>query len=77
MNMGEGWQSSIGHQATAELLTELLATMIYVNRAVTQQQVGQIALVFKLNGRPLEGRIFTVQELTDFGYLFQILERFE
>jgi hypothetical protein len=77
MNMGEGWQSSIGHQATAEILSDLLAMMVPVNRVATQQQVGQVALVFKLNGRPPEGKIFTRQEVEEFGYFFQILERFE
>jgi hypothetical protein len=77
MNMGLGWVSSIGHQAAADILTDLLAMPISVNRIATQQQVGQVALVFKLNGRPPEGKIFTRQEVEEFGYFFQILERFE
>lgn len=77
-NMGEGWLSYIGHQATAEILTDLLGMgVIPVNRVAGRQQVGQVALVFKLNGRPPEGMVFTKDEIEDFGYFFQILERFE
>lgn len=69
--------SAIGHQSTAEIMTTLLGTEIPVNRQMFTQEVGQAALVFKLNGRPPEGKILTVEEIEEIGYKFQILKRME
>ena len=69
--------SAIGHQSTAEIMTTLLGTEIPVNRQMFTQEVGQAALVFKLNGRPPEGKILTVEEIEEIGYKFQILKRLE
>ena len=69
--------SAIGHQSTAEVMTTLLGTEIPVNRQMFTQEVGQAALVFKLNGRPPEGKILTVEEIEEIGYKFQILKRME
>lgn len=67
--------SAVGHQSTAEVMTTLLKTEIPVNRQVFQQQPGQDALVFKLNGRPQEGKILTAEEIEEMGYKFQLLKR--
>ena len=67
--------SAIGHQSTAEIMSSLLEVEIPVNRQVFQQQVEQKALVFKLNGRPEEGEVLTVDDIENIGYKFQILER--
>ncbi|QIB54784.1 DUF1874 domain-containing protein [Blautia producta] len=69
--------SAIGHQSTAEIMTTLLGTEIPVNRQMFTQEVGQAALVFKLNGRPPEGKILTVEEIEEIGYKFQVLLRLE
>lgn len=69
--------SAIGHQSTAEIMTTLLGTEIQVNRQMFTQEVGQAALVFKLNGRPPEGKILTVEEIEEIGYKFQVLKRLE
>ncbi len=69
--------SAIGHQSTAEIMTTLLGTEIPVNRQMFTQEVGQAALVFKLNGRPPEGKILTVEEIEEIGYKFQVLKRLE
>ena len=69
--------SAIGHQSTAEIMTTLLGTEIPVNRQMLTQEVGQAALVFKLNGRPPEGKILTVEEIEEIGYKFQVLKRLE
>ena len=69
--------SAIGHQSTAEIMTTLLGTEIPVNRQMFTQEVGQVALVFKLNGRPPEGKILTVEEIEEIGYKFQVLKRLE
>lgn len=67
--------SAVGHQSTAEVMTTLLKTDIPVNRQVFHQEPGQDALVFKLNGRPQEGKILTAEEIEEMGYKFQLLKR--
>lgn len=67
--------SAVGHQSTAEVMMTLLKTEIPVNRQVFQHQPGQDALVFKLNGRPQEGKILTAEEIEAIGYRFQLLRR--
>ena len=69
--------SAIGHQSTAEILTELLETSIPLNRIMFAQETGQKAIVFKLNGRPEEGKILTRDEIEAIGYKFQLLEKIE
>lgn len=67
--------SAIGHQATAEILTELLGMPVPVNRVNYSQQIGEQALVFKLRGRPEEGRILNRDEIEAIGYDFGLLTR--
>lgn len=69
--------SAIGHQSTAEIMTTLLGVEVPVNRQMFAQEVGQQALVFKLNGRPQEGKILSTEEIAAIGYKFQILKRLE
>ncbi|WP_371375476.1 STIV orfB116 family protein [Sporomusa aerivorans] len=67
--------SAVGHQATAELLTDLLGIKINFSRINFHQTAGQQALVFKLNSRPPEGVILSRVELEAYGYQFQLLSR--
>lgn len=67
--------SAIGHQSTADIMTTLLGVDVSVNRQMFTQEVGQQALVFKLNGRPEEGKILTAAEIEAIGYKFQLLSR--
>lgn len=69
--------SAIGHTSTAEIMTELLGIEIPVNRQNFRQEVGQQALIFKLNSRPPEGKILTRDEIEEIGYKFQLLTRLE
>lgn len=70
-----GFISAIGHEATAEIMSELLDEDIPMNRIQFHQQVGQIAIVFKLNERPPEGVILNKQEIERIGYGLKIMER--
>lgn len=71
-----GIKSHVGHQAAADCLTTLLGTPVPMSREPYNQGVGDIALVFKLNGRLEEGRIIqTVTELEAIGYSLGILIR--
>lgn len=56
-------------------MTTLLGVKVEVDRKQVIQQVGQVALVFKLNGRVEEGRILRVEEIEEIGYKFQKLIR--
>ena len=67
--------SAIGHASTADIMTAMLSVKIPINRQMFIQEVGQRALVFKLNGRPEEGKILTVEDIEQIGYKFQLLYR--
>lgn len=67
--------SAVGHESTAQILTTLLGLHVAVNRINFQQQPGQVALVFKLNGRAPEGRILSADEVEAIGYDFKTLTR--
>jgi hypothetical protein len=72
-----GFISAIGHEATAEIMSDLLGVKILMNRIQFEQQVGQIAIVFKLNERPPEGEILNCEEVERVGYGLKIMERLE
>lgn len=69
--------SAVGHQSTADILTTLLGTQVPMNRQLFKQEVGQIALVFKLNGRSEEGKILTKEDIEKIGFSFKKLTRLE
>lgn len=65
--------SAIGHQSTAEVLSELLDVNIPVNRIKFKQKLGQTAIVFKLLDRIPEGKILSKEEIEAIGYEFCLL----
>lgn len=67
--------SAVGHQSTADILTSLLEIDVPMNRINYKQQAGDTALVFKLNGRPEEGKILSIDEIEAIGYSFGKLVR--
>ncbi len=69
------WQSAVGHQSTCDILSELLNISVPLNRIQYAQEAGEIALVFKLRGRPEEGKILSAQEIEQIGYEFGVLKR--
>ena len=69
------WQSAIGHESTAQILSSLLKTDVSMNRIKYEQKPGDAALIFKLKGRPEEGVILTCEEIEEIGYEFGLLER--
>lgn len=72
-----GFISAIGHEATAQIMSELLGKEIPMNRIQFHQQVGQTAIVFKLNTRPPEGIILNIDQLNKIGYSLKIMKRLE
>jgi hypothetical protein len=73
----QGFISAVGHEATAEILTEILEVDVPMNRIQFYQEVGQKAIVFKLNIRPAEGCILNREEIEKIGYTLKIMERLE
>jgi hypothetical protein len=69
------YQSAIGHQSTADILTSLLGVEVKLNRIQYEQKEFETALVFKLKGRPEEGKILSVKEIENIGYEFFTLYR--
>ena len=67
--------SAIGHQSTADILSELLEIDVPVNRINYKQEMDDLAIVFKLKGRPEEGKILSREEIEEIGYEFGFLQR--
>jgi hypothetical protein len=65
--------SAIGHDSTAQIMSELLGVNVPVNRIQFAQELGQTALVFKLKGRAAEGVILNRKEIETIGYEFKIM----
>lgn len=72
---GAELDSAVGHDSTAQILTTILGRDVPVNRQLFAQQIGQQALIFKLNGRPEPGRELSRPELEKIGFSFKILTR--
>ena len=73
----ENIMSAIGHNATADIMSELIGITIPANRIQAKQEVGQKAIIFKLLKRPEEGKILNREEIEEIGYEFLLLERLE
>lgn len=67
--------SAIGHQSTAEILSELIGIDIPMNRIQFTQEPGQTAIVFRLKNRIPEGKILSREEIEEIGYEFCTLRR--
>ena len=72
-----GFVSAIGHEATAEIMSVILEQDVPMNRIQFHQEVGQKAVVFKLNERPTEGTVLNREEVEAIGYSLKIMERLE
>ncbi|OOM81864.1 hypothetical protein CLPUN_07260 [Clostridium puniceum] len=72
-----GFISAIGHNSTAEAISDSFNMNIPMSRIDFKQQIGQKAIVFKLNRRPPEGSILSRTEIDEIGYSFKLMERLE
>jgi len=72
-----GFVSAIGHEATAEIMSDLFGENIPMNRIQFHQEIGQPAIAFKLNERPPEGEILIREELEEVGFSLKLMERLE
>jgi len=68
-----GFRSAIGHESTAQIISELLDIDCKVNRIQYKQKTGESAFVFKLKSRPPEGKILSREEIEEIGYEWGVL----
>ena len=62
--------SAIGHESTAQLLSNIFGINIPVNRIEVKQYEDDIAICFKLNGRLQEGSVLNLNTIEEIGYKF-------
>jgi hypothetical protein len=60
-----GFESVVGHQSTAEILSNLLGIEVPVNRVAIKLQSGDILIVFQLSVRLAEGQVLSKEEVLD------------
>ena len=60
--------SVVGHEATAQLLTQLLGINIPANRIAVQMQKGDVGIHFVLKQRLPEGKVLSYDELKALQY---------
>ncbi|MEI6706069.1 MAG: YddF family protein [Methylococcales bacterium] len=70
-----GFISAIGHEASATLLTQLLAIDIPTNRITVTMQTGDQALILRLLQRLPEGVVLTEQEMMNTPYELALLTK--
>ena len=72
-----GFESAIGHMATAQLMSNLLKIACPMERREYRQQVGDLVVVLRLRTRLPEGTtLITLAEFESVGYSLTLLERF-
>jgi len=69
--------SAIGHEPTAQLISELLDLEIKAQRIEITQQPNEIAIVFRLKSRIREGHLLSIEEIGEIGYDFGLLKKIE
>jgi hypothetical protein len=60
-----GFESAVGHQATAEILSNLLGVEVPVNRVAIKLRPDDILIVFQLGIRLAEGQVLSKEEVLD------------
>lgn len=73
--IANGFHSAIGHETSAEFLSDLLGVTVPVNRIAIGMAVGDQALVFRITQRLPEGKTLSMQGIAQAGYELSWLER--
>jgi hypothetical protein len=68
--LAHGFISAVGHQSTAEIMSQVLGISVPYNRAQVFLEPGDEAVCFILKARPPEGRVLTAEELQQLGFYF-------
>ncbi|MEQ1525996.1 MAG: YddF family protein [Gallionella sp.] len=64
-HLKNGFQSAIGHEASAQFLSQLLGVEVPMNRIAVTMQAGDTALVLRIKSRLPEGKLLTREEIAD------------
>ena len=75
--LANGFQSAIGHEATAEVLSDILGMAIPHARIQVRLEAGDRALVFRLLQRQAEGSVLDSNALRHLPFDLSLLERIE
>jgi len=73
--LSNGFQSAIGHQASALFLSQLLAMKIPMQRIAVNLHPGDAALVLRIKSRLPEGRLLSQTEMAETPYELGWMER--
>lgn len=73
--LAAGFQSAIGHEASAQFLSQLLGVNVAMSRIAITMQVGDSALVLRIKSRLPEGKLLTHEEIASTPYELSWLER--
>ncbi|MDF1539330.1 MAG: DUF1874 domain-containing protein [Candidatus Thorarchaeota archaeon] len=68
-----GFESSIGHQSTADVISALLEIKVPVQRLDTRMRDGDVVVAFQLQQRLPEGIILSADELRKLPFQFRVL----
>jgi hypothetical protein len=75
--IANGFESAIGHEASAQFLSQLLNVKVEMKRIAIAMQPGDNALILRIKSRLPEGKLLTQQEISDIPYELGWLERIE
>ena len=70
-----GFQSAIGHEASAKLLSRVLGVVVPTSRLAVTLRPGDVALVLRIKERIAEGKVLTEDEFATVPYELGWLER--
>jgi hypothetical protein len=66
--LNKPFESAVGHDSTAEIMSTILGVEVSVNRVSITPVPGDQCLCFKLNKRAPEGVILTKEQIEELGY---------
>jgi len=69
--------SAIGHEATANCMSEILGIVVKPNRINAQPKQLDVAISLKLNGRIEEGKVLTLEDMEKIGYTLYFMEFYD
>lgn len=75
--VADGFCSAIGHQASAQFLSQLLACPVPMQRIAITMQPGDCALVLRIKSRLPEGKLLSGEEIAATPYELGWLECLE
>ena len=70
------WESAVGHEATASLLSKILGVEVPMRRVPIYAKPGDVLVHFGLRTRLPEGRVLSEEELRQLDFYFVVSEIF-